>query len=150
MGNPSPYPYLHRVVLQLDLSFIINYFIYEKTYKSESSVSFIYIIHIILYLYFLPAKFGLMATNSRARWYSYCATGASSSGWRCRPIRGEDWGHVTTCRAVIGHLEVDGGVGHVPAAGRGAPSRGQQGVGGGVHLARAGQPQLGNTVSDVS
>ena len=61
----------------------------------------------------------------------------------------EDWGHVTTCRAVIGHLEVDGGVGHVPAAGRGARSRGEQGVGGRVHLARAGQPQLGNTVSDV-
>ena len=62
----------------------------------------------------------------------------------------EDCGHVTRQRAVIGHLEVDGGVGHVPAAGRGARSRGEQGVGGRVHLARAGQPQLGNTVSDVS
>ena len=31
MGNPSPYPYLHRVVLQLDLSFIITSFMKRLT-----------------------------------------------------------------------------------------------------------------------
>ena len=99
---------------------------------------------------FLAGKVGVDGHELQGAVVLVLRHGGQQLGLEVLANQREDWGHVTTCRAVIGHLEVDGGVGHVPAAGRGAPSRGQQGVGGGVHLARAGQPQLGNTVSDVS